>query len=60
MCDQKVVEKTKTEEQMNMLGLKETVDGLATANGVSCRHVLRRDDIVLRIALDFEANAKRK
>ena len=31
MCGQKVVDK-KTEEQMNMLGLKETIDRLATAN----------------------------
>ena len=27
-----------TEEQMDMLGLKETVDGLAAANGVSSRN----------------------
>ena len=34
MCDQKVVDRKTTEEQMDMLGLKETIDRLATANGV--------------------------
>ena len=34
MCDQKVVDRKTTEEQMNMLGLKETIDQLATADGV--------------------------
>ena len=33
MCDQKVVDRKTTEEQMDMLGLKETIDQLATANG---------------------------
>ena len=42
------------EEQMDMLGLKETIDWLATANGVRWYgHVLRKDDnSVLRVALD--------
>ena len=31
MCGQKIVDK-KIEEQINMLGLKETIDRLATAN----------------------------
>ena len=34
MCGQKVVDRKMTEEQMGMLGLKETIDRLATANGV--------------------------
>ena len=34
MCGQKVVDRKTTEEQMDMLGLKETIDRLATANGV--------------------------
>ena len=34
MCGQKVVDRQATEEQMDMLGLKETIDRLATANGV--------------------------
>ena len=34
MYIQKVVDRNKTEEQMDMLGLKQTIDWLATANGV--------------------------
>ena len=34
MCGQKVVDRKTTEEQMDMLGLKETIDLLATANGL--------------------------
>ena len=45
MCGQKVVDRKTTEEQMEMLELKETVDRLATANGVRwCGRVLRRDE----------------
>ena len=45
MCGQKVVDRKMTEEQMDMLGLKETIDRLATANGVRWYgHVLWRDD----------------
>ena len=45
-----------------MLGLRETIDRLATANGVRWYgHVLRRDDnSVLRVALDLEGSGKRK
>ena len=57
ICGQKVVDRKTTEEQMDMLGLKETIDRLATANGL----VLRRDDdSVLRVALDLEVSGKRK
>ena len=51
----KVVDGKMTEERMNMLGLKETVDGVATANGVRCYgHVLRSDhDSALRVALNL-------
>ena len=57
-----VVRRKATEEQMDMLGLKETVDRLATANGVRWYGlVLRRDDnSVLRVALDLEVSGKRK
>ena len=50
MCVQKVVDRKTTKKQMDMLGLKETIDRLATTNGVSWYgHVLRRDvDSVLR------------
>ena len=62
MCGQKVVDRKKTEEQMDMMRLKETTDQLATANEVRWYgHVLRRDDdCVLRIALDLEVSGKRK
>ena len=45
-----------------ILGLKETIDRLATANGVRWYgHVLRRDDdSVLRVALNLEVTGKRK
>ena len=47
---------------MNMMGLKETKNRLATANGVRWYgHVLRRDDdSVLRVALDLEVRGKKK
>ena len=62
MCGQKVVDRKTTKEQMDMLGLKETIDRLATANGVRWYgHVLRRDDhSVLRVALNLEVSGKRK
>ena len=62
MCGQKIVDRKMTEEQMDMLGLKETIDRLATANGVRWYgHVLRRDDdSVLRVALNLEVTGKRK
>ena len=62
MCGQKVVDRKTTEEQMDMLGLKEAIGQLATANEVRWYgHVLRRDnDSVLRVALDFEVSGKRK
>ena len=61
MCSQKFVNR-KTEEQMDMLGLKETINRLPTENGVKWYgHVLRRDDdSVLRVALDLEMSGKRK
>ena len=34
MSSQKVVDSKTAEEQMDMLGLRETIDRLATANGV--------------------------
>ena len=47
---------------MNMLGLRETIDQLVTANGVRCYgHVLRKyDNSVLRVDLDLEMSGKRK
>ena len=62
MCDWKVVNRQTIEEQIDMLGLKETIDRLAIAYGVRWYgHVLRRDgNSVLRVALDLEASGKRK
>ena len=62
MCSAKLMENKRTEDLMEMLGLKETVVQMAKANGVRWyRHVLRRDDgHVLRKALEFEVKSKRK
>ena len=62
MCGQKVVDRKTTKKQMDMLGLKETINRLATVNGVRWYgHVLRRDDdSVLRVALDLEVSGNRK
>ena len=53
MCSGKAADRETAEEQMDILGLKKTVDGLATANGIRCyRHVLRKNnDKVLIVAL---------
>ena len=62
MCGAKLMAKKRTEDLMEMLGLKETVVQMAKANGVRWYgHVLRRDDgHVLRKALEFEVKGKRK
>ena len=61
-CGQKVDDRKTNEEQIGMLGLRESIVRLATANGVRWYgHVLRRDDdSVLRVALDLEVSSKRK
>ena len=50
------------ESEIEMLGLKETIDQLAMANSVRWYgHVMRRGDgDVLRRALDFEVEGQRK
>ena len=62
MCGAKLMEKKRTEDLMEMLGLKETVVQMAKANGVRWYgHVLRRDvRHVLRKALEFEVRGNRK
>ena len=62
MCGAKLMEKKRTENLMEMLGLKETAVQMAKANGVRLyRHVLRRvDGHVLRKVLEFEVRGKRK
>ena len=60
MCGEKVMEKKRTEDLMEMLGLKETVVQMAKANGVRWyRHVLRRDDgHFLRKALGVQSEGQ--
>ena len=62
MCGVKPVEKRNTAELMDMLGLRETIDGLAKANGVRWYgHVLRREeDNVLKKALRFTVEGQRR
>ena len=61
MCGVKPVEKRNTAELMDMLGLRETIDWLAKANGVCWyRHVLRREDNVLKKALRFTVEGQRR
>ena len=62
MCDRRVADRKTTEERMDMLGLKETVDRLATVNGVRLygRVLSRNNDNSLRVALDLEVSGKRK
>ena len=59
MCGVKMIEK-KSQELMSLLGLENTLDGLARASGVPWYgHVLRRDNgDALRRALDFEVAGK--
>ena len=61
MCGEKLMEKKRTEDLMEILGLKETVVQMAKANGVRWNgYVLRRDDEhVLRKVLEFEVKGKR-
>ena len=62
MCGVKLVDRKKMEELMEMLGLKETLDRMAKANGVRWYgHVIRRDDDnILKKAMMLEVNGKRK
>ena len=62
MCGAKLIEKKRTEDLIEMLGLKETAVQMAKANGVRWYgHVLRRDDgHVLRKVLEFVVRGKRK
>ena len=62
MCGVKLVDRKNTEELMKMLGLKETLDKMAKANGVRWYgHVVRRDDeSILKKAMMFEVNGPQK
>ena len=59
MCGAKLMEKKRTEDLMEMLGLKETVVQMAKVRWYG--HVLRRDvGHVLRKALEFEVKGNRE
>ena len=62
MCGAKLMEKKRTEDLMERLGLKEAAVQMAKANGVRWYgYVLRRDDgHTPRKALEFEVRGKRK
>ena len=62
LCGAKLMEKKRTEDLMEMLGLKGTAVQMTKANGVRWYgHVLRRDDgHVLRKVLEYEVRGKRK
>ena len=61
MCGVKLVHRKNTEELMKMLGLKETLDKMAKANGVRWYgHVRRDDESILEKAMMFEVNGPRK
>ena len=61
MCRVKIIEKRRSQELMSLLGLKDTLDGLARASGVRWYgRVLREDNgDVLRRALNFEEAGRR-
>ena len=62
MCGVKLMDKKRTVDLMEMLGLEESVVQMAKANAVRWYgHVLRSDDgHVLRRALEFEVKGRRK
>ena len=61
MSGVKLIEKRRNQELMSLLGLKDTLDGLAEASGVRWHgHVLRGDNgDVLKRALDFAVAGRR-
>ena len=61
MCRVKVIEKRRSQELMSLLGLNDTLDGLASAIGARWYgHALRRDDgDVLRRTLGFKVTGRR-
>ena len=62
MSGVKLLNRKKMEDLMEMLGLKETLDGMAKASGVRWYgHVIRRDDgNILKKAMMMKVNEKRK
>ena len=62
MCGVKLMDRKNTEELMEMLGLKKTLDKTAKPNGIRWYgHVIRReDDNILKKAMMMEVNGQRK
>ena len=62
MCGVKLADRKNTEELMEMLGLKKTLDRMAKTNGVRWYgHVIRReDDNILKKAMMMGVNGQRK
>ena len=61
MCGVKLVDRKNMEELIEMLGLKETSDRMAKANGVRWHgHVIRRNDDSILKAMMLEVNGQRK
>ena len=62
MCGVKLVDRKIMEDLMEMLGLKETLEGMVKTNGVRWYgHVIRRNDNnILKKAMMMEVNGKRK
>ena len=62
MCGVKSVDRKNTEELMEMLGLRKTLDKMAKANEVRWYgHVIRRDvNNILKKSMMMEVNGKRK
>ena len=62
MCGVKLADRKNTEELMEMLGLKKTLDRMAKANEVRWYgHVIREeDDNILKKAMMMEVNGQRK
>ena len=60
MCGVKLVDRKKMEDLMEMLGLKEILDRMATANGVRWygRVIRRDDDNILKKTMMMEVNGK--
>ena len=62
MCGGKLVDGKNTKDLMKTLGLKETLDKMAQANGVRWYgHVVRRDEeSILKKAIMLQVNGQRK
>ena len=60
-CGVKVIEKKRSQELVSLLGLSDTLDGLARTSGVRWYGlVLRRNNCDALIALDFEVAGRKE